>query len=72
MDNIVKTLGNSRYDQLQTWLSSPAQRVRRVLGVTAAAWWPDGEPPHGRRAAARAIGAHPDGQAARRRHARRV
>lgn len=67
MENIVKTLGNSRYDQLQAWLSSPAQRARRVLAVTATTWWPDGKPPLSRRAAARARSAHADGQATRRR-----
>ena len=54
METVPKALGNGRYDQLQAWLSSPAQRVRRVLEVSAASWWPDGQPPQGRRPGARA------------------
>ena len=65
METVCKALGNARYDQLQAWLSSPAQRARRVLDVTASSWWADGQPPHGRRAAARAARLHPDAKAAR-------
>ncbi|KQP11994.1 hypothetical protein [Pseudorhodoferax sp. Leaf267] len=60
METVCRALGNGRYDQLQAWLDSPAQRVRRVLDVTTASWWPDGAPPTGRRAAARAARAHAD------------
>ena len=64
MDKFFDNRGNRRYDQLQSWLSSPAQRARRVLAVTAAVWWPDGEPAHPRRVAK----GHADGASMRRRH----
>lgn len=58
MQTISEALGNQRYAQLQAWLHSPAQRVQRILQVTAADWWPDGTVPQTRKAAGRVARAH--------------
>ncbi|KQP49520.1 hypothetical protein [Pseudorhodoferax sp. Leaf274] len=73
MQSVLQGLGNQRYAQLREWLDRPAQRVQRILQVTAADWWPDGEVPQTRKAAGRVARAHRErehAQAARgRRHA---
>lgn len=58
MQSVPQGLGNQRYAQLQQWLHSPVQRVQRILQVTAADWWPDGQVPRTRRDAGRAARAH--------------
>lgn len=58
MQSVSETLGNQRYAQLQDWLASPVQRMQRVLQVTAADWWPDGQVPLTRKAAGRMVRAH--------------
>ncbi|MGC3983841.1 MAG: hypothetical protein QM777_03395 [Pseudorhodoferax sp.] len=58
MQSVPQGLGNRRYAQLQEWLHSPLQRVQRILLVTAADWWPDGEVPHTRKDAGRVARAH--------------
>lgn len=60
MQSVPESLGNQRYAQLQQWLQSPVQRVQRILQVTAADWWPDGQVPQTRKAAGRAVRAHRD------------
>lgn len=73
MQTVVQSLGNQRYTLLQDWLNSPAQRVQRVLQVTATDWWPDGVVPQTRKAAGRMVRSHRErehGHAVRmRRHA---
>jgi hypothetical protein len=58
VQSVSEALGNQRYAQLQAWLHSPAQRVQRILQVTATDWWPDGAVPLTRKAAARVVRAH--------------
>ena len=73
MQSVPEGLGNRRYAQLQQWLHSPLQRVQRILLVTAADWWPDGQVPQTRKDAGRAARAHREREHARtlrgRRHA---
>lgn len=73
MQSVVESLGNQRYAQLQLVLQSPSMRVQRILQVTAARWWPDGQVPLTRKAAGRLVRTHRDrehGHALRaRRHA---
>ena len=58
MQSVPEGLGNQRYALLQQWLHSPAQRVQRILLVTAADWWPDGQVPQTRKDAGRVARAH--------------
>jgi hypothetical protein len=58
MQSVPEGLGNQRYAQLQDWLHSPVLRVQRILQVTAADWWPDGQVPQTRKDASRVARAH--------------
>jgi hypothetical protein len=58
VQSVPEGLGNQRYAQLQQWLQSPVQRAQRIVQVTAADWWPDGQVPQTRKAAGRVARAH--------------